>query len=153
MREIKFRGKRLDNNEWAHGLLTVIEQLPIGKIAEIRHCEQSDGNMIETNTLVKANTVGQYTVHNDCNDVEIYEGDIVTDNVSNGKPFGVITWHIDGYFYIDEYFGNLPQYYQKCIPLGEMLRMETKGHPIEIKVIGNAFDNPELLEKEGSEEC
>lgn len=122
MREILFRGKRLDNGEWVYGDL---RHWRTGKVGI--HCEHTK------NTLpVESETVGQYTGLCDKNDKKIFEGDIVSGiffDVEDG--YGVIDWY-DGAFRIfnrhvlatfyDNYYGY------------------------EFEVIGNLFDNQELVE-------
>jgi len=69
MKEIKFRGKRVDNGEWAKGYF-------VGDY---------DGNHYITQPLVNSHrlirvipeTVGQFTGLKDAYGTEIYEGDIV----------------------------------------------------------------------------
>ena len=115
-REVKFRGKRLDNGKWEYGSLVIIN----GRYFIIND---------EWRGEVDSETVGQYTGMVDKTDKEIYEGDIV-----RGYPQGImgkVIYHNDRIEVMD---GN-PRYWVGLNFFEPAARI----------VLGNIHDNPELL--------
>ena len=133
MREILFRGKRVDNGEWiqgdivqfpVHGVVRIVEQEPSYKDAE-----------------VDSDTVGQYTGLTDKNGKKIFEGDIIHLEYSQ-------------VFFGGEYFGEYTaevSYKEGCFITDGMNNGDEIETPLsgfdndEVEIIGNIHDNPELL--------
>lgn len=126
MREIKFRGKDY-TDKWRQGDL-VQEKWKQGKLIMIKK-DKTAWSILEE-------TVGQYTGLKDKNKKEIYEGDIVKikhefDNT--GYICEII--YVDGAFRTKKFiFGS----YYDCL-------YYWYANDCEIEVIGNIYDNPELL--------
>ena len=133
MREILFRGKRVDNGEWiqgdivqfpVHGVVRIVEQEPSYKDAE-----------------VDSDTVGQYTGLTDKNGRKIFEGDIIHLEYSQVFFGGV---------YFGEYTAEV-SYKEGCfitdgINNGGEIETPLSGfNNDEVEIIGNIHDNPELL--------
>ena len=133
MREILFRGKIRNSEEWTAGYLCR------GSITDY---SIEPANDLIHRWAVHTETIGQYTGLEDKNGVKIFEGDILS--ISLNLPFdesigGVINvnWktaveYEDGSFKIEE-DGRL-------YPLSEYV---LTGRA-EFEVIGNIHDNPEL---------
>jgi hypothetical protein len=95
MREIKFRGRRIDNGEWVYGYL-IGNEVIVGNVVEW------DSEYFNTAFWMKVDpdTVGQYTGRKDRNETEIYEGDKTKDKWGN---VGVIKYHNSwGCFYFSK---------------------------------------------------
>jgi len=132
MREIKFRGKRIDNGEWVCGsMLTFTNKMASITPSYTKVFKASNEVMTIKNIYdVDPATVGQYTGLHDKNGKEIYEGDIV-----------ICPVHEESADYLQLEAGDKNNVTRTiCIP-----DCYQEGLPEDCKVIGNIHDNPELL--------
>lgn len=130
--EYKFRGKRVDNKEWVYGW--VLEERGNTYILENRQKE----SQLNKNIAFRVNpeTVGQYTGIKDKNGKEIYENDIC--NISQKIDMKIIVDYKDAGFGWSDKYNNLA--FRGHGYLRQILE--------DIEVIGNRFENPELLEEQ-----
>lgn len=117
-REILFRGQRLDNDEWAYGDLL---HLPNGDVVIL-----SDKGY----TKVKPATVGQFTGLTDKNGKKIFKGDIVK---CLSLEYGYVNKEV---YYAED---------RARFVLGSLGSDYDFEEYIKVEVIGNIYDNPELL--------
>ncbi|MBQ5687988.1 MAG: hypothetical protein IIV23_09810 [Ruminococcus sp.] len=135
MREILFRGKTY-NDKWVQGLLVQMDD----HLTQIRKLG-SDGIGYYDYSIVPS-TVGQYTGLTDKNGKKIFEGDVL--NVHDQIPM------FDGYD-TDEIVYNGKVMYIKNQGMF-VCEGNNDGNALcalnldKCEVIGNIYDNPELLE-------
>lgn len=157
MRQIKFRGQRVDDNEWVYGGISIFQNE-----ATIFDCEC----VVNSAYDVAIETVGQFTgvMHRDCEKYrkgefnkdgnafykEVYEGDIVEFKVD---PSFYINAKL-GDRYIIEYFGA--GFFMKPISWGNrkidaqnyvglLPPYQTSNMRNHYEVIGNIHENQDLL--------
>lgn len=142
MREILFKGKRIDNDEWVAGLPSYDMNGNLEEMEVYRgfcYCDTFE---------VDPETVCQYTGLTDKNGRKIFEGDIITYQHDNDDcPFpNKDTKRRVGRVYFQEF--------RSCFAVAEgrngsdminqdLFKYVQNGNRVE--VIGNIFDNPELL--------
>lgn len=135
MREIKFRGQRVNNKKWVYGCYIYDEYQ--SWIVEY-------GENIRYEVIPK--TVGQYTNLKHKSGQEIYQGDIINhkqDKIKEGwyiagtydyhPENAVVVKFVDGCYWVEGRY--------VCEMLIRYLRRRD-----DIETIGNIYNNPELLE-------
>lgn len=139
MREILFRGKRVDNGEWIYGDLHLFEGCFIGITYVTEHIDEgrlSNHKWIE----VIPETVCQFTGLTDKNGTKIFEGD-------------VLIYHTTVKNYEDDDYNprnyNMPKY--SSLEWKDVVKYKGVRFCIdfdctwsEAKILGNIHDNPEL---------
>jgi uncharacterized phage protein (TIGR01671 family) len=137
MRQIRFRWLALPGDEWMYGDFRTDTQGTIA-IAEVH------GTVLKVK-MVRPETVGQFTGFYDLDGQEIYEGDLLrlSNNVAgqydDNKPIPVEFFHgafgvrwKGGKIPIESFLGN---YYGIC----------DNEDMIPFRVVGNIYENPELI--------
>lgn len=124
MREILFRGKRVDNGEWVQGY-----PCRYGWTGKEKDYIIPDYASALYTAEIDPETVGQYTGLTDVNGNKIFEGDIVSSGTIN--PYTI------------SFNQTLCCFYLKRCDL-ECGGFFTAGDAKCIEVIGNIYDNPEL---------
>ena len=142
-RQILFRGKRKDNGEWIEGYFLQLHRSERAFVVPkqfvqrgiLRMSGETPPKIIPIEVLPE--TVGQFTGLCDKNGKKIFEGDIVKVDLGlgygdNENHIAYIEYQEDGMSFclveiLEEDFG-------KCAEISD-----------DLEVIGNIYDNPELL--------
>lgn len=130
-REILFRGKRLDNGEWAEGFYMEVQHVKDKShvhtfILQKDKCLETGGPpdfMVE----VDPSTVGQYTGLTDKNGVKIFEWDMLYDPHEN--MIYIVEWSSE----------------KAMFQMAHDWRRRNMEFSPYCEVIGNIHDNPELM--------
>ena len=148
MKEIEFRGKLdKEDNEWFHGdLIQVGIEEKDYYIIDNNYSQLDSTKGIKLNTCltpkIDKETLGQYTGLMDKTGIKIFEGDIVKINYRKGFKCGQAVFK--------EFISEV-RFESASFAVSEKISSLTKINPLhifmrnEIEVIGNVYDNPELL--------
>jgi uncharacterized phage protein (TIGR01671 family) len=139
-RTIKFRGKRTDNGEWVcSGNIIHFNDnneyyIPaLNGRCTATHDENDNITATENGVIYKVapETICQFTGLTDKNGKEIYEGDIVTGLFNHTDIIGHIVYGSDATFFINR---------------KGLYGIGLNNAEDWLEVIGNIYDNPELLQ-------
>ena len=161
MREIIFRGKRMDNGEWVEGLYN---HIPNGRFGIDEHLIQTikENGKIGMLYDVDPSTVGQYTGLKDKHGNRIFEGDLVQYNTfddfsccsavkfgdydqdgSSGEytPSVCVGWYVEVCgFTCPDWAEDDPIFFKDCQKQQNLLEVNEM-----CEVIGNIHDDIDLL--------
>lgn len=134
MREILFKAKRKDNGEWVKGLIWK-KKFNTSKIFISCFPDEDDNEEV---FVVDSATICQYTGLTDNNGNKIWENDVVRyyDDLADMTKEDLIKWN--------ETHASFTRLHKSKMGLQYLYIDECIANRCE--VIGNIFDNPELLE-------
>lgn len=143
MRDILFRGKSTETNQWCYGGFHIWKKRQICVLGDDKLKDDeisyvitvnsfADWNMPRTMQAVEviADTVGQYTGLTDRNGNKIFEGDIVNILTEN-EEIGIIVYEDGGFIVRADKFS---------------IDFINNINGTDVEVIGNKYDNPKLME-------
>ena len=145
MREIKFRGLRTDGKGYVYGYIYKHEpplvcfggeqELPAFAILSTGFADWNMPRPIEQHEVI-GDSIGQFTGLQDKNGVDIYEGDIIEhDDFTNGACLGFKQYKNISTVRISNLFNGISL---KGLPASIVTHLK-------LEVIGNIYQNPELL--------
>lgn len=130
MREILFSGKRVDNGDWVCGDLSYhTNDRKACYIFPGSGCDSPDSYEVNPATVV------QFTGMYDANRSKIFEGDVIkTTRYEKFIDFWIVKFDAGAFYFVGKDFCLSPNMFD-C------------DYSEFSEVIGNVFDNPELLQK------
>ena len=132
MREILFRGKRIDNGEWVEGFYNHIPNGRGGMDEHLIQAVKEDGSIGRLYN-VEPETVGQFTGLTDKNGKKIFDGDILVFSKGATHPI-MVYWDGLGWKFL-----------RNGKRIEDAFECNTISHIQYCEVIGNIHDKPELI--------
>lgn len=137
MREILFKGKRIDNGEWIEGCYTKCSGKTFVGIDTSSMFEIFCAPVIKW-FRVDPKTICQFTGLFDKNGNKIWENDILMAHLDESYPedvtYETVEWNVAGW--VGHETGSIDRQYLNKFDLEHY------------EVVGNIFNNPELLQEE-----
>nr|DAH49966.1 MAG TPA: YopX protein [Bacteriophage sp.] len=134
MREILFKAKRIDNGEWVEGCYAALDDKSFICTDVVEHYRVHALRWFE----IDSETLCQFTGMTDKNGVRIWKNDIVEAWSQGSRAIGTVKQRVDGLWIMSPAWQNHEFWELKPNSNGETT----------VEVLGNAFDNPELLQEE-----
>lgn len=145
MREILFRGKKVNKDKWIYGVPvkgTPEDESEMLIIESVFNCEEYFCRGCNFDPVIPE-SIGQFTGLTDKNGKKIFDGDIVKDEYGrilevlfrdNLGKFSFKLIKITGEKWTDNFvYADIGEWFVYCV--------------VKPKVIGNIYDNPELLKE------
>lgn len=150
MREIKFRGKNIDDGNWIYGTYEYFDEnhgYPVQREYRKYHCIKhyvfmDFGIAGWEDDEIAVYTLGQYTGLKDWDEKEVFEGDIIQylyDGCDENDQY-IVEWDEENLQFA---FKNTKK--EEYMALEDMYDCDYGKH--SIRVIGNIYDNPELIKE------
>ena len=138
MKEILFKGKRIEDGEWIEGYYQKRHDF-LGN--EEHLIFYADGHTVFDHAEVSSGTLCQFTGLCDKNGKKIWENDILMAHLDESDPedvtYETVEWNVAGWVGCET--DSIDRQYLDKFDLEHY------------EVVGNIFDNPELLQEESDE--
>lgn len=145
-----FQGKRIDNEDWAEGYLLQSDLIvPGGQF--FNFCQCGDKNLLIEDCCIEFYRVNPKTVRQhtglsacwcDSEDnllhAEIWEHDLLKVEYGNKEVVAEVQYELGMYILCSN------EFYDSYVPLLNYVSFEDRPY-VEAELVGNSFDNPELL--------